>query len=117
MKLTLKGVCKSSIGLLLAGVAACGGRRGGGGGLVNNPTYSLGGTVAGLHGTGLTLANGTVRLVVAADGAFTFATPLANGAAYAVTVDTQPSNPAQACTGLNSCRQRSRGPPRNADLT
>jgi len=69
MNLSLKRVCKSSIGLLLIGVVACGG---GGGGLANNPTYTLGGTVAGLHGSGLTLANGTVRLAIAAEGAFTF---------------------------------------------
>ncbi len=61
--------------------------------------FTIGGTVTGLTGSGLVLRdNGGDDLTVGADGAFTFATPLASGAAYAVTVQTQPSAPAQACT-------------------
>jgi hypothetical protein len=114
MKLSLKSACKSSIGLFLIGVAACGG---GGGGLANNPTYTLGGSVAGLHGSGFVLANGTVRLLVEADGAFTFPTPLANGAPYAVTVDTQPSNPAQVCTVANGSGSISGGNVANVEVS
>ncbi|MEO5625172.1 MAG: reprolysin-like metallopeptidase, partial [Dokdonella sp.] len=65
-------------------------------------TYSIGGTVSGLTGTGLVLkVNGGEDLPVSASGAFTFATPLATGAAYAVTVSTQPSTPVQSCTVTN----------------
>ena len=62
------------------------------------PRYSIGGTVNGLVGKGLVLQdNGLDNLTVSANGVFTFATPVANGSAYAVTVATQPSNPAQEC--------------------
>lgn len=63
------------------------------------PTYAIGGTVAGLAGTGLLLQNnGADDLAVAADGLFAFATKLANRAAYVVTVKTQPTSPTQTCT-------------------
>ena len=62
-------------------------------------TYTVGGTVSGLSGSGLVLLlNGAGNLPVAANGDFTFANGLASGATYAVTVGTQPSSPAQACT-------------------
>jgi N-acetylneuraminic acid mutarotase len=61
-------------------------------------TYTIGGTVSGLTGTGLVLAdNGGDSLPVSADGAFTFATLIDRGFPYAVTVLVQPSNPAQTC--------------------
>ncbi len=76
-------------------VSACGGGGGGGGGGVS---YTIGGTVTGLSGSGLVLQNnGGGDLAVPADGAFTFATGLASGSAYAVTVKTQPSAPVQNC--------------------
>ncbi|MDE2051433.1 MAG: beta-propeller fold lactonase family protein, partial [Gammaproteobacteria bacterium] len=63
---------------------------------------TIGGTVTGLTGTGLVLQdNGGDNLTVTQNGAFTFATALASGAAYAVTVSTQPSSPAQTCTVTN----------------
>jgi hypothetical protein len=64
------------------------------------PTFTVGGTVSGLAGTGLSLSlnAGAQTLPVGANGSFTFPTGLANGAAYAVTVGTQPSTPAQTCT-------------------
>jgi len=59
--------------------------------------YRIGGTVSGLVGTGLVLQNnGGDDLVVNANGSFRFAQPVASGAAYAVTVRTQPG--AQTCT-------------------
>src|SRR5207248_1356151 len=67
-------------------------------------TYSVGGTVSGLLGTGLVLQdNGADDLTVTGTGtvSFTFATPLLGGASYAVTVKTQPSNPVQTCTVSN----------------
>ena len=65
-----------------------------------NNAYTIGGNVSGLVGSGLVLSlnAGAQTLPIAADGAFTFPTGLANGAAYAVTVSTQPTNPIEVCT-------------------
>lgn len=61
-------------------------------------TYTVGGTVTGLAGTGLVLQNnGDNNLPVTANGGFTFSTALTSGAVYDVTVLTQPSNPPQNC--------------------
>ena len=62
-------------------------------------TYSIGGTVSGLSGTVVLQDNGADNLSVSANGSFTFATPLAGGASYAVTVKTSPSG--QSCTVSN----------------
>jgi hypothetical protein len=61
-------------------------------------TYTIGGTVSGLiTGRSVTLLdNGTNALKVTKNGAFTFTTALAGGAAYSVTVGTQPSG--ETCT-------------------
>ncbi len=65
-------------------------------------TYTIGGTVSGLVGSGLVLQqNGGDDLVIDADGSFTFATPVNDGASYSVTVRTQPGAPAQTCTVAN----------------
>jgi 6-phosphogluconolactonase (cycloisomerase 2 family) len=65
-------------------------------------TRTIGGTVSGLSGLGLLLRNnGGDTLTVSANGAFTFATPLASGASYSVTVFQQPSSPTQTCTVSN----------------
>jgi 6-phosphogluconolactonase (cycloisomerase 2 family) len=65
-------------------------------------TFTVGGTVTGLAGAGLTLQNnGGDTLARAADGAFTFASSVASGGAYSVTVAMQPSTPAQTCTPTN----------------
>jgi galactose oxidase-like protein len=65
-------------------------------------TYTIGGTVSGLSGSGLVLQdNGGDNLPVSANGSFTFATPIASGANYNVTVLTQPSNPVQTCGVTN----------------
>jgi subtilisin-like proprotein convertase family protein len=61
-------------------------------------TYTVGGTVSGLSGTGLSLSLGAQTLPISANGTFTFPTALASGAGYTVTVGTQPSSPAQTCT-------------------
>lgn len=67
------------------------------------PTYTIGGTVSGLAGSGLVLQqDGGDNLAISANGNFTFATPLFDGRPYAVTVFTQPSNPAQTCTVANA---------------
>ncbi len=64
--------------------------------------YSVGGTISGLS-TGQTLTllnNGTDSLAVTANGAFSFATPIAQGGAYSVTVGSQPVG--QTCTVSNA---------------
>ncbi|MRW86911.1 hypothetical protein GJ698_22850 [Pseudoduganella sp. FT26W] len=64
-----------------------------------NP-YVLGGTVKGLTGTGLVLANGADTTAVlpngGADVKFTFPTKVANNAQYGVSILTQPAG--QTCT-------------------
>ena len=62
----------------------------------NSATYTVGGTVSGLSGTVVLQDNGADNLSVSANGSFTFATALAGGAAYSVTVKTNPSG--QTCT-------------------
>jgi hypothetical protein len=63
------------------------------------PTFSIGGTVKGAAGV-LTLqnSNGT-QLFVAADGVFTFETPMVSTALYNVTVAVAPA--AQTCAVAN----------------
>ena len=61
-------------------------------------SFTIGGTVTGLAGSGLVLRNGADSLSIVSNGAFTFPTPQASGSRYNVTVGTQPSNPAQTCT-------------------
>ena len=45
--------------------------------------------------------NGTDELPIPASGMFSFDTKVSNGAAYAVAVKTQPTNPAQTCLVTN----------------
>ena len=66
-------------------------------------TYDIGGTVIGLTGTGLVLEdNGGDDLPIAADGSFKFAKKLAAGAAFTVSIKTQPTAPSQTCSVTNS---------------
>jgi uncharacterized repeat protein (TIGR03803 family) len=63
-------------------------------------TFTIGGTVSGLSGTGLVLQNnGGDNLQINANGNFTFITPIAVGGTYTVTVATQPLN--QTCVVAN----------------
>ncbi len=85
--------------LILSLVTAC---SGGGGSSSPAITYTVGGVVSGLSGPGLVLQiNGGDSLAVAGPGAFTFAKGLGSGAAYSVTVATQPAAPAQNCLVTN----------------
>jgi 6-phosphogluconolactonase (cycloisomerase 2 family) len=64
-------------------------------------SYTVGGSVSGLTGSGLVLqTNGANNLPVSAPGSYVFAT-LPSGAAYTVTVLTQPTSPLQHCTVAN----------------
>jgi hypothetical protein len=71
----------------------------GGGSSGSAPTYAVGGSVSGLSGTVVLQDNGGDDLTLTANGPFTFATKLASGAAYNVTVKTNPSG--QSCGVAN----------------
>ena len=66
-------------------------------------TYTIGGTISGLSGSGLLLQdNGGNNLAVASGAtSFTFSTPVPAGGTYGVTVLAQPSNPVQTCVVTN----------------
>lgn len=76
----------------LTALAGCGGTG------ASEPNYTIGGSVGGLtEGNTLVLAmNGGNEMSLTANGSFAFATPLAPGSAYAVTILTQPAG--QSCT-------------------
>ena len=57
--------------------------------------YTVGGTLSGLSGSVTLANNGGDARVLNSDGPFTFATPVADGGAYNVTVSIQP--PGQSC--------------------
>lgn len=70
----------------------------------DRPTHSVGGTITNLLGTGLSLQlNGTSTLPISGTGSvtFTFATPIAEGNPYNVTVSAQPGLPGQVCSVTN----------------
>jgi trimeric autotransporter adhesin len=67
-------------------------------------TFSVSGTVIGLLGSPLVLQNNLGDdLTIAGNGTFTFATEVASGGSYSVTVraGSSPSNPTQACSITN----------------
>lgn len=79
------------VGLLTLLIASCGGDAG-------SSTFTVGGTVSGLRGTGLILQNnGGDDLAVNTDGTFQFSKSIAAGAVYAVTIKAQPQSPPQTC--------------------
>jgi hypothetical protein len=83
----------ASVVAVLTMLTACGGGDSG------PPTYTVGGTVLGLSGSGLVLQNeGGADLPISASGAFTFATRMPSGTSYAVTVKGSPTSPLQGCT-------------------
>ncbi|WP_457631877.1 hypothetical protein [Oceanithermus desulfurans] len=73
--------------VLVSLLAACGGQP---------KLYSIGGSVTGLSGTLTLQNNGTDDLVLAANGPFTFATKVADGGVYNVTIRQAPAG--QNCT-------------------
>lgn len=62
-------------------------------------TYTVGGTTSGLSGQVQLQLNGAGAQIISGNGAFTFATPVAQGATYDVTVLAQPAT--QTCTVTN----------------
>lgn len=62
------------------------------------PTYAIGGNITGLDGTGLVLHSGAEVVDVDAGAtSFTFPTEVLAGAEFDVTVEAQPTSPAQQC--------------------
>jgi 6-phosphogluconolactonase (cycloisomerase 2 family) len=87
---------------LALGGCNCGCGSSGGSGSASAAGYTIGGTLSGLAaGQSLTLLdNGTDSLALLANGAFSFATPIAQGGAYSITVGSQPVG--QTCTLSNA---------------
>ena len=89
-------------------VGACGGGgggnssgAGGSGGDAAATTYTIGGTISGLTGSGLVLATGDSTVAPAANTkSFTFPTSLVSGTAYTVSIQSQPAG--QTCTISNA---------------
>lgn len=67
-------------------------------------TFSIGGSVAGLEGSGLVIEEVTTgtRVTPTADGDFTFVYRFPQGTPYNVRVATNPTNPIQTCTVGNA---------------
>jgi len=66
------------------------------------PGFTVGGTVSGLIGTGLTLQDHHFdTLTLDANGPFTFRLPTTSGLAYGITITAQPGNPVQVCSIAN----------------
>ena len=62
-------------------------------------SYTVGGTVSGMVGSGMVLQNnGGDDRSISADGQFSFNTPLTDGSAYDIKVKTPPTNPSQICS-------------------
>jgi hypothetical protein len=93
-------IIHSALFLVSALLSACGGGGdGGGGGGGGATSYTVGGSVSGLSGSVVLQNNGGDNLTVTTNATFTFATKVANGGAYSVTVLTQPTG--QTCTVTN----------------
>ncbi|VTU46464.1 6-phosphogluconolactonase (plasmid) [Variovorax sp. SRS16] len=78
-------------------------------------TYTVGGTVAGLTGTLTLQNNGADTKTVSANGAFTFATPVAWHGSSNVTVNTQPAG--QTCTVTNGTQSNLAANVTNVNVT
>ena len=101
MNISLRTICLPVILLANVVLPACGGGGGGTPAVPSGPaapTYTIGGTASGLAAnTSVVLQNnGGDNLTVSAEGAYTFGAALNDGAAYAVTVLTQPAD--QSCS-------------------
>src|SRR5262245_13072424 len=99
------------VGFVCSMLAGCGGGGGGGGGGTPPPppppppaqSFSVGGSVSGLDAVGLVLQNnGGPDLAITGSGPFSFPAQVAAGAAYSVTIKTQPNiGPMQVCSLTN----------------
>jgi len=65
-------------------------------------TYSLGGTISSLAGSGLVISNnGTDSVSISANGSFAFTTTYKVGTTYSLSVSSSPTHPTQTCTISN----------------
>ena len=81
-------------------------------------TYTVGGAVTGLTGTGLVLQNeGSDDVAVSVDGSFAFRTPVSSGNGYAITVSSQPTAPSQTCSVSNGTGKVGGSPVENVQVT
>src|SRR5690606_34680227 len=69
------------------------------GAIIPVPTFTVGGSVAGLEGTGLVIEEATTgaRVMPEGDGDFTFDYQFPQGTAYNVRIASNPTNPIQTC--------------------
>ena len=66
-------------------------------------TYTIGGAVTGLSGSGLVLQNNSGdNLATSTNGSFVFTAPIASGSSYNVSVFAQPTTPSQTCSVTNA---------------
>jgi sugar lactone lactonase YvrE len=66
-------------------------------------TFTLGGTIIGLRGSGLTLSTNGQNVTIPANAtSFTFPTAFASGTVYNVTMTTRPNSPTQGCLIANA---------------
>jgi 6-phosphogluconolactonase (cycloisomerase 2 family) len=80
------------------------------------PLYPVGGSVSGVAGTGLVLLdNGGDNLAIAANGSFSFATPIVTGGSYQVGIQTEP--PGYACAVSNGIGTVTTGPVSNVTVS
>ena len=88
MGVCMKNLLHTLVLLFLSFVlVACFGGGGGGG----TATYTIGGHVTNLSGSGLVIQNnGSDNLAITANDGFTFPTAMADGSSYNVTILTQP---------------------------
>lgn len=82
-----------SLGVLTL-LGACGG---GGSSTSSTADYSVEARISGLDGTGLVLKMNGERVTVNTNGVVSFSTRLPYGSTYSVTVEANPSRPAQSC--------------------
>jgi 6-phosphogluconolactonase (cycloisomerase 2 family) len=82
-------------------------------------SYTIGGTISGLTGTGLVLQNnGGNNLTVSAGAtSFAFTTAIVSGGTYNATVFAQPSNPSQTCVLTNAAGPVTSGNISNIQVT
>jgi alpha-tubulin suppressor-like RCC1 family protein len=81
-------------------------------------TYTIGGTVTGLAGSGLVLQNNSGdNLATSTNGSFVFTAPIASGSSYNVSVFAQPTTPSQTCSVTNGTGTASSTPITNLLVT
>ena len=97
LSVTDTGITAGAPGIMAYGTTAA--DNWSGGSATGSATYTVGGSVSGLSGTVVLQDNGGDNLSASASGPFTFATALAGGTAYSVTVKTNPTG--QTCTVSN----------------